>query len=85
MKLSELNERARRAGFDPRRIQRVHSSLYRLDAEIPVRYSANYYASKTDTLYAALFGAENFWVVGHTTQLSFGHWGRFPVYARKEA
>jgi hypothetical protein len=83
MRLKELNKLAR--GFDFNRITRIHSSLYRLDYVVPVRYSASYYASKTDALYAALFGAENFWVVGHTTQISFGHWGRFPVYARKEA
>ena len=57
MKLKDLNEQARRQNFDMRRIQRIHSSLYRLASS-----SGNepiYFTSKWGALYGYLYGLDD--------------------------
>jgi hypothetical protein len=83
MRLKELNRLALSQDFDFNRITRIHSGLWRLDYEVPVKWTPSYYASKSDALYAALIGVEDFEIAGYTTQFIFWNWKKLPVYARK--
>ncbi len=80
MKLKELNQQARCAGFDSRRITRVHSSLYRLASGIPERSEPTYFSSKWACLYAALYGLDDAFVVSNTDQYVFNGRKKFNVY-----
>lgn len=78
MKLKDLNEQARRQNFDMRRIQRIHSSLYRLASS-----SGNepiYFTSKWGALYGYLYGLDDACISGYTSQWSFYGQKVFTVY-----
>jgi hypothetical protein len=81
MKLAELNALARKSGFDQRRIQRIHSSLYRLSSGIPEQNTPTYFSSKWSALYSVFNGLESAYVVGYTKHFCFGSWQTVPVFS----
>jgi hypothetical protein len=81
MKLSELNDLARKADFDQRRITRIHSSLYRLSSGIPETSNPVYFNSKWSALYSVFNGMESAYIVGYTRQYVFSSWQDLPVFS----